>query len=349
MIQVAAAVDVVFRADANERTGTGHVMRCLALAGQIREYGGACTFLCRKEGLGGIGELIVEAGHRLFTWGDSPNDAARSESEPDGWGWLPGGWEMDVHQCLHFLRELDRPDWIVVDHYGIDARWEVAMRRSARKLLAVDDVADRPHECDVLLDQNLVRGMQHRYDALVPAGTQTLLGPHYALLRPEFASINGQRGRPAQPPRLLVMLGGADPHDLTARMMRIISGLQWGGAVDVVVGPLYANLEKLRKTMRHLREGKIHAPAWNIAELMCQADLALGSPGVTSWERCACALRHWQPSTFVTCFRPRWYSSIFQLASASFNRPSSSISRSLVAQCSAVPSLEMIRNTFTMP
>jgi len=152
------------------------------------------------------------------------------------------------------------------------------MRRSAQKLLGVDDVADSPHECDVLLDQNLVRGMQHRYDALVPAGTQTLLGPHYAPLRPEFASINCQRGKLVQPPRLLVMFGGADQHDLTARMMRIISGLQWGTAVDVVIGPLYANLEKLRKTMRHMRESKIHAPACNIAELMCQADLALGSP-----------------------------------------------------------------------
>jgi len=108
-------VDVVFRADASARTGTGHVMRCLALAGQIREYVGASTFLCRKEGLSGIGERIFEAGHRLLTLGDSPNDAATSEREPDGWGWLPGG--MDVRQCLDFLRELERPDWIVVDHY----------------------------------------------------------------------------------------------------------------------------------------------------------------------------------------------------------------------------------------
>jgi len=164
------------------------------------------------------------------------------------------------------------------------------MRREAGRLLVIDDVADRKHACDLLLDQNLVPGMSSRYDGLLPAGARTLLGPRYALLRPEFANPGRVRRTAAVQPRLLVMYGGADRQELTLRTVRILADIKWSGGADVVVGPLYANSDALREPVKGIENAVLRAPAWNIAELMAVADLALGSPGATSWERCACAL-----------------------------------------------------------
>lgn len=280
---------VAFRADANSQIGTGHLMRCLALADQIRALGGECTFLCREPGLGMLGNRIENSGHRLVSWGNGREVADPDLQATDIHPWLPGGWQQDAGICLERLSG-QRHDWLVVDHYAIDGRWEESVGQAVDRILAIDDVADRPHFCDILLDQNLVPGMNRRYEGLLPQKARTLLGPRYALLRPDFVKLGLVRGKSVTPPRLLVMYGGADPQDLTLRTVRILTALQWASGADVVVGPLYANVDKLRSLLGAMDGMALHSPAWNIAELMNNAGLALGSPGVTSWERCACSL-----------------------------------------------------------
>jgi spore coat polysaccharide biosynthesis predicted glycosyltransferase SpsG/RimJ/RimL family protein N-acetyltransferase len=154
-------------------------------------------------------------------------------------------------------------------------------------------LADRVHDCDLLLDQNLMPAMDSRYAGLVPFGCKALLGPRHALLRSEF-SRKGEgdptRGVNYLESRLLVMFGGADAGNLTLRTVKALAHNGWKGPVDVVAGPLYPTFESLQAAVKTLPDATLHAPARDVAALMHGADLAVGSPGVASWERCACAL-----------------------------------------------------------
>jgi len=279
---------VVLRVDANGRMGTGHAMRCLALAGALRARGADCHFLMRADGIGGIADRIGEEGHRFIAL-DAPDDPSNHEGLAHS-HFLPGGQAWDA-EASGMALDGAPTDLLIVDHYGIDARWQRAMRSHARRILVIDDLADRPHDCDMLLDQNLVAGFESRYDALVPPACQRLLGPRYALLRSEFERRpQTVETRGELNPRLLVMFGGADPQNLTLKTVELLVRIGWRGGVDIVAGPLHADPDGLRRAMAPLPDALLHAPARNVSALMSKAGLSIGSPGVSSWERCAQAL-----------------------------------------------------------
>lgn len=284
---------ILFRTDADTQIGTGHLMRCLALAEGLRAKGAECVFLCRGAGLGTLAGKVSDAGHRLISL---PEGMACDEGADlpilAHARWLPGNWQNDAAACLERLAGEPRVDWLVVDHYALDHRWETAMRGATGRILAIDDLADREHDCDLLLDQNQVAGMDVRYDGLLPESCMKLLGPRFALLRPEFSlnAASAPERHSAQTPSLFVMFGGADAQNLTLRTVQVLVRIGWQGAMDVVAGPLYPELSALRAVLAELPNATLHAPARNVAALMRKADLAIGSPGVASWERCACAL-----------------------------------------------------------
>lgn len=280
-----------FRTDADTTIGTGHLMRCLALAEALSEGGAECVFLCRGKGLGPLKERIVTAGHQLLSL---PESVASPDADgPPHAPWLPGGQSNDVAGCLTALVGIEPVDWLVVDHYALDRRWQSAMRVVASRIMVIDDLADRAHDCDLLLDQSLIDGMQTRYDSLVPKNCLRLLGPRYAILRKEFVREHAMANQPSienEVPRLLIMFGGVDTQNLTLRAVDCLIRLAWPGDIDIVVGALYGNLVQLEEAVSHLAAGHLHSVANNVAALMRGADLALGSPGIASWERCACAV-----------------------------------------------------------
>lgn len=291
---------ILFRLDANAQIGAGHLMRCLSLAAELKRRGGSCVFLCRSEGMQALQQRIASEGHTLLPLPTAtntlPDKTPPSEHEPLHAPWLPGGWRQDVAACQTALDAAGLADntpfdWLVVDHYALDHRWESALRSMTERLMVIDDLADRKHDCDLLLDQNLALDPAQRYDGLLAATCQRLLGPRYALLRPEFARKDEEAPRaPAKQPRLLVMFGGADPQQVTLRVVKVLLRMGWQGVVDVVVGPLYADVDSLHAAVAGLAAGRLHVAANHIAELMRAADLAIGAPGSASWERCACGL-----------------------------------------------------------
>ena len=284
---------ILFRTDANAQIGTGHLMRCLALADGLRAEGAECTFLCRAGGLGVMARRITEAGHVLLTLPDSPpSDADVDSPQLAHAGWLPGGQRNDATACLNALDGQPVANWLIVDHYALDQRWEKPMRVAAASILVIDDLADRQHACDLLLDQNQVPDMVARYENRGPGNCRLLLGPKYALLRNEFSrsEASAPAGERSTSPRLLVMFGGADPQNLTLRTVNALASVGWKAGVDVVAGPLYADLDNLQMAIAALPDVRLHAPAGDVATLMRSAGFAVGSPGVASWERCACAL-----------------------------------------------------------
>jgi UDP-2,4-diacetamido-2,4,6-trideoxy-beta-L-altropyranose hydrolase len=266
---------VVFRADASVRLGAGHVRRCLVLAAQLAARGGSVTFVC-SEAPGNMLEQIAARGFAAAP--------------------LPEGldWEHDAQLTAAAIAGTRAaPDWLVVDHYGLDARWEAALRTRAQHLMAIDDLADRPHDCDLLLDQNLANPRHARYAQLLAATSKQLLGPMHALVAPEFAHCRtaALARRRGQLERVLISMGGSDPHNDTARA---IDGLRHsrcaGAVVDVVIGAANPHRAALRAQCADLETCTLHVQTEHMAELMSRADLALTAVGSTTWERCVLGL-----------------------------------------------------------
>lgn len=284
-----------FRVDASVEIGTGHVMRCLTLADALREDGAACLFLCRPHD-GHLLELIATRGHEAIALPvrsrgtvDVPDPTAPAHAH-----WLGTAWATDAQDSREALAGASL-DWLVVDHYALDQRWEQAMRASCRRLLVIDDLADRPHDCDLLLDQNLGRRAED-YRALLASGAQTLIGPHYALLRPEFAALRAEslaRREHPQLRHLLITMGGVDKDNATGAVLAALDdcSLPADLRITVVLGPHAPWLAQVQARAAAMsRPTRVLAGVSNMARLMTDADLAIGAAGSTSWERCCLGL-----------------------------------------------------------
>ncbi|MCV0437846.1 MAG: UDP-2,4-diacetamido-2,4,6-trideoxy-beta-L-altropyranose hydrolase [Hydrogenophaga sp.] len=277
-------MDIAIRTDASNEIGTGHVTRCHCLADALHARGARITFVCRFL-TPGLRARLEDAGHQVRMI-----DAAGAPDALPHAAWLGGSQEHDAAATASELQDV-RPDWLVVDHYALDQRWERAMRSGARRILAIDDLADRPHDCDLLLDANLAEGASTRYQALVPPGARKLLGPGYALLRPEFAHARAHaqvRSRGVR--RILVFFGGIDQQNQTGRVLRLLPGLLAPDvAIDVVIGQAHPRRDAVEDLCRS--GGLIcHVQTDRMAELMATADLAIGAGGTATWERCCVGL-----------------------------------------------------------
>lgn len=254
---------VLFRADASPVIGGGHVMRCLTLADALAEKGWECHF----ASLPGAQEIVPKNAFETHRLAVLP---ATKGSDPDA---LPAGpWDL-----------------LVIDHYGLDEKYEQQARQSAKEIFVIDDLADRNHECDFLLDQNLGR-RRADYRSHVPAGAMILAGPDYALLRPDFARARNRRlamlDRPVTKVFVFVGLGDPDGVVLTA-----LDGVEASGidlSMEIVIGaaaPQRATVE--RRMAAFGSRARLHSSVGEIAGLMAGCDIAIGAGGGTSWERCA--------------------------------------------------------------
>lgn len=279
-------MNIAIRVDASLQMGSGHLMRCLTLADALHDQGASVTFLCRHLP-DSLAERVVIKGHQVRFLPELPfvDEGATVHSR-----WLGVTQADDARACSEALQGRAWA-WLIVDHYALDAQWETAMRAHCRQILAIDDLADRSHDCDVLLDQNLYQNMTERYDGLLPAACQTLLGPSHALLRPEFAEWR-QRSQPRQGAvqRLLVFFGGVDVGNATGSALAAIARLERPAlAVDVVIGNQHPQRSTILATCQQ-HGWQCHVQTDQMAALMSQADLAIGAGGSATWERCALAL-----------------------------------------------------------
>lgn len=288
-------MEVVIRTDASTTIGAGHVMRCLTLADELRSRGANITFICREH-LGHMCSIVEGHGYRVFRLPKADGDFIAGESQglPPHAEWLALSWEEDARQTLRvFQTELGRADWLVVDHYALDHGWEKKLRSQVEKILVIDDLADRQHDCDLLLDQNYYFDIEGRYEGLVPAYCRRLLGPKYALLRPGFAAAFRTKPllKEGQIERVFVFFGGVDLGNATGKALSAIEMLGRSDIdVDVVVGAANPNKEVIRKFCEDRKGFHFHCQVSNIEVLMSRADLVIGAGGTTTWERCCLGL-----------------------------------------------------------
>lgn len=273
----------IFRVDASVRIGSGHVTRCLTLARALARRGLEVRFVCRSH-TGNLSSQIVAQGIEVSLLPLRANAVARGSRYAD---WLGGEWEEDAWSTAEAFGRDGKPALLVVDHYAIDQRWERTFREAGITVMVIDDLADRPHDCDVLLDQNYYTELECRYDSLVPFDALVLLGPRYALLREEFLSEPGAaRSRGEAVGRILVFFGGVDSSDETSKAIDALVAMQRPDIeVDVVVGGGNPNRDRIESLCARHPQIRFHCQTSRMASLMARADLAIGAGGTTTWER----------------------------------------------------------------
>jgi len=292
---------IAFRTDASLQMGSGHVMRCLTLADALRAKGAQCHFISRAHP-GHLLDLISQRGYRTNSLVAPVHQAQAAikietaaslqpSQTPAHAAWLGCDWQADAAQTVAILASL-QPDWLVVDHYALEQRWESALQPHYKKLMVIDDLADRPHRCNLLLDQNLGRQPQD-YAGLVPTHCQVLTGPHYALLRPEFSALRpySLQRRQAQTTigKLLITMGGVDQDNATGQVLQALKtcALPQACRISLVMGltaPWLQNVRELAAQIPWPTEVVVNVN--DMAQRMADSDLAIGAAGSTSWERC---------------------------------------------------------------
>lgn len=285
---------VAVRADSGTEMGVGHIMRCLTLLDQLagRLENLEALFVCREH-LGHLAALIEARGYPVALLKVN-TEIAFSNSLPEHERWLAETSTVDVKQTSNSILERwgGKVDWLIVDHYGVDQIWERQLGDVAERVMVIDDLANRPHDCDLLLDQTYGE-TEIRYQELVPTRTRVLVGAAYVLLRKEFnldleALKSDRRGR--DPRNLLISLGGGDPENITGQIIDALRG--WRDRFDritVIAGHANPYVDRLQAQTDDM-DVTLLTGVSNIAELMCEHDLAVGASGSTSWERCALGL-----------------------------------------------------------
>ena len=274
---------VVFRVDASNYMGTGHLMRCLTLAEALRKRGCEVRFICREH----PGNLIEQLQHRAMPTVVLHIMSVREPLHTSDYGaWLGASQAQDAEQTILAL-DGKRPDWLIADHYSLDAEWEQMLRPHVNCIMVIDDLANRPHDCDLLLDQNFALNEDTRYEDKIPASCQYLAGPRYALLRPEYSIWrNALKSKYGSIQRILVFLGGIDPHNVTGMALKALSNPEFSNIqIDVVVGANNPHRDSIEAQATQRPLTKIHGSRSHLADLMSHADLAIGAGGATTWER----------------------------------------------------------------
>jgi len=255
-------MNIVFRVDSSSKIGTGHVMRCLVLAEKLRSKGCSIIFIC-KNNEGNINDIIINKGFKLFIL------------EQNNWQ------HEEIKKII--TNENIQVNWLIIDNYSLDFEFEYQMCQYVKKIMVIDDLENRWHFCNVLLDQNLY-DVPIKYKSLVPQDCKIFLGLEYLLLREEFKVAKEKVKIKNKIENILVSFGGTDSVNETTKVLEGLKTLQ-NVNIDVVVGN--SNINKyIIKYICYKQNYNYYEQVNNIAELINKADIAIGAGGISMWERC---------------------------------------------------------------
>ena len=275
--------NIVFRVDSSTQIGTGHLMRCLTLADELRLKGCDVSFIFRDL----EGNLISSILEKSFHVIKLPKAKSPIKSDDIYQQWLTVSQQEDAQQTIEVIPK--DTDLLIIDSYSLGKPWHEKLRPYTKKIMVIDDLADRNFDCDILLNQNYGR-RKSDYKNKVPKHCQLLLGSKYALLRPEFAQLRkkalAKRKKTTNIKNILVSMGGADPQNLTYKVLQQIDN---SFNTTVVLGGSSPHIDKIQQLAKD-KNIKVIVNSNNMAQLMLDADLAIGAGGSTSWERCCLGL-----------------------------------------------------------
>ena len=285
---------VAFRVDASIEIGIGHAMRCLTLADELQANGVTSSFIMRDPVVGML-EKIKSHGHKVDILTGLKHEYIAAAGDPAYAGWLGVPWSQDVQDTAAVLSQ-QKPDWLIVDHYGIDSRWHNKARSLAQRIMVIDDLADRSLDCDILLDQTYGRDRMD-YKFLIPASCTMLVGSRFAVLRPQFQALRQEAIRRRSSGdgirNILVSMGGTDSDNMTEVVLDELVSVSWRNRPDleIILGANAPHQERIRKKLEEYPlNARLSISVEDVAERMANSDLAIGTGGATSWERCSLGL-----------------------------------------------------------
>jgi UDP-2,4-diacetamido-2,4,6-trideoxy-beta-L-altropyranose hydrolase len=282
-----------FRVDASSQIGNGHVMRCLALAKSLKKKGAKCTFICKKYKNDLIKKIKIEG----FEVNVIHNYKIKKLNNTCVLSKHKNNIEHE-NQIINFLKNKNKIDWLIIDHYNIDHRIEKKIQPYTKNIMVIDDLANRRHNCNLLVDQNLVENYTNRYKKLLPSSCITLLGPKYALLQKKYSNLRLKKiSRKKNVKRILVYFGGTDQNFLIIKTIKAFLQLNKKDVIlDVILGENLSKNKALYESFFKNKKIKFYKELKSLAVLMSKADLAVGACGTTTWERCCLGL----PSIVIT-------------------------------------------------
>ena len=273
----------IIRADASHSIGLGHMVRSTALAARLLETGWNCRLLTSSESVA-LFPARIPAGLEVVT---IPEDDL---SNPERLG----------------TAAADKYDVAIIDHYSLSRDYESGARSWADHIMVIDDLADRPHDCDVLLDQNLGRRADD-YDGLVAPSCRLLIGPDFSLLGEQFSRLRvaslARLEQVRKPERVMVNFGGSDPHNATLLVLEGLAKIENGIMLDIVLGSGAGNADDVEAMARRLGQPcTVHRSVEDMADLLARCDLVVGACGSSAWERCCLGV----PSVVVVTGDDQW-------------------------------------------
>jgi len=287
---------IAIRVDASTRIGSGHVMRCLTLAKKLKENGIKVTFLS-KQHQGNLNQFIQQSGFDLIELSAPKHNI---ENQIDEKLWLGCSIQDDLKECYKALEQLTI-SLLIVDHYSLDYNWQQQIRATLHleKIMVIDDLANRKHDCDILLDQTLGRKACD-YKNRVPSHCQLMLGSEYIMLRDEFLQsrelAKDKREQTSEINNILITMGGTDPDNIAEQLLiwliKFKNSQLNNKAIHVTLvanqtSPFIKNLQTISANNSWIT---IVSNPKSMANLMLEADIAIGSSGATAWERCCLGL-----------------------------------------------------------
>lgn len=278
-------MNVAIRVDSSTQIGIGHLTRCLTLANKLKLEGFKITFICR-ELTGNLNQLVIDADYNIIKLKplsiDPPINDLNNYAE-----WLGVSEIEDANETLEYIKSF-KINLLIIDNYSIGVNWEGILRPYVDKIMVIDDIANRSHDCDVLLDQNWFKDKESRYDGLVPKDCVKLLGPEYALLRDEFAKAKEKlfKLKKNKLKRVFIFFGGSDPHNLIGKTINALSVPVFSDLkLDIIISKNNPHKKKLLNQIKNRGNIKLYIQVENLANIMLNADFAIASGGVNTWER----------------------------------------------------------------
>lgn len=277
--------NIVFRVDASTQIGSGHVMRCLTLADTLARSGDRCYFICRQHE-GNMLNLIETKGYRVLSL-PAPNKLKSYRSKNvEHAEWLGVDINIDIQETLSALKAINEPviDWIVVDHYAIDSEWEEQLSPYCNGLMVIDDLANRNHYCNILLDQNPLVKIHEKYNELCLQETLMLLGPTYTLLSPDFldAYLNRvdflQNSISSKNGEIIIFMGASDQEGLTLKILKSLEKDSYTERLHVLVGLINNNQHTISQFCQQ-KDIKCTINHENTAELLVKSAMGIVACG----------------------------------------------------------------------
>ena len=260
---------VLFRVDANITTGTGHFFRCYALAQAIKGCGFQSIFVGNINGIL-LEDMLKKENFQFWSWREVLSDL-----------------KSDAEKTIQII-ESENVISVIVDNKKLDFRWERMIRPHVRTLAAIDDIPSRKHDLDVLVSPNMYLEGVIPFSGLVPEGCEVFLGPSSLPLRSEFNTQHKVRDQDRPTKRIGSFFGGADPGNQSGIILELAGLPEFSHlAFDVVSGTLNPMNVEMLKTASKLSNVRFRTDISDMANFWAEIDVAFGSYGVSTWERCA--------------------------------------------------------------